>query len=130
MKFLNRKYKYLLWAIVLMIFFSCRHKENKVELKLSTYSYDLGEIVADSIYHGVVTVINPGKSKLVINEVSTGCGCTKAFVDNNTIEPKDSSFLHFSFNPKGRQGEQDEYVILGANTDSIIHILQVKAVVQ
>lgn len=119
---------YLFIAAALIGFISCGN--GKSDLKLSSYFYDFGKIDANGLCKGEVKVINGGCAELIINKVSAGCSCTQAYVKCNIVEPKDSTVLYFTFNPKNRKGPQEEFIILEANTDSIIHILSINAYIQ
>lgn len=117
-------------VIILIMCLSCK-QHRKPEVFLSSYVYDFGTISSDSICCDSITLTNVGNAILEIGEVETGCGCTRASVDKDELNPKESCALHFSFNPKGKGiGPKKELIIINANTDSLFYILQIKAIVQ
>lgn len=102
-------------------------EELKPNLKLSSYVYDLNITNQDSTYKGSAIITNSGKGKLEINRINTGCGCTNAEISKNILAPKDTTLLKFTYDPKGKMGYQEEYIIIEANTDSLVHLLKVTA---
>ncbi|MCD8187009.1 MAG: DUF1573 domain-containing protein [Rikenellaceae bacterium] len=116
--------------VIVFIFIACK-PSGPLRLELSTYSYDFGIITTDSIYAGEVTLTNSGDEALKIGPVNTGCGCTKASAEKYRLEPGESCLLRFTYDPKNKgAGEREEYVIINANTDSLFHILQVRAILR
>ncbi|WP_459683958.1 DUF1573 domain-containing protein [Viscerimonas tarda] len=89
--------------------------------------YNYGEIKKDSLYKGFVIIKNIGRSVLIIKDVSPDCGCTKILLSKNEIEPKDTCMLSFSYNTFYKHGNQENYILITANTDSIVHVLQISA---
>lgn len=116
--------------IILIMCLSCK-QHRKPEVSLSSYVHDFGMITPDSIYRDSITLTNVGDAKLEIGEIETGCGCTRASVDKNELNPKEFCTLHFSFNSKGKGiGPKEEFIIIHANTDSLFYIMQIKAVIK
>ena len=67
------------------------------ELLLDREVVDLGQVVNGEIRTIEVPVRNAGTGTLVIEAVSTSCGCTTASVEPSTIEPGQSGMLQVSF---------------------------------
>lgn len=67
------------------------------ELVLDRELLDLGQVVNGEIRTVEVPVRNAGKGTLVIEALSTSCGCTSATVDPMAIEPGQSGILHIRF---------------------------------
>lgn len=122
-------YMFITLYLLLFLFYSCL-SEKKAELILSTQCYDFGNIMTDSIYEGSVIITNSGKAPLVIESVHPGCGCTTSNISKDTILSKDSCLLSFQYNTHSKMGYQENYITIIANTDSLVHMLQVKANVQ
>jgi len=106
---------------------SCISSNKGPDLQLSTYNYDFGSIQRDSSYNGSVIIKNIGHSSLTINDIDAGCFCTNAYSSKKQINPGDTSLLTFTYNTMGKFGEQENYIIIYANTDSSIHNLQLRA---
>lgn len=62
--------------------------------------YDFGKIPkADGIVFTNFVVRNTGESKLIINKITTSCGCTTAEISKKTIPPDGSAVLTVVFDP-------------------------------
>lgn len=88
---------FLLLALILSSVFwlaGCASKQPHISL-VSTL--DLGDVVNGDIISRDVTVRNNGEALLVIDAVSTSCGCTKATLDPMTIPAGNRGTLHLEF---------------------------------
>ncbi len=68
-------------------------------LSLDTLSED------DAPHKRVFDFQNAGKNEVVITQVLTGCGCTRADYTRNQIAPGEKGSVTLSFNPRHRPGE-------------------------
>ena len=119
--------KYIL-VIVLFVSAACgRHKQSNLEI--STYTYDFGKIQKDTIYQVAVIIKNTGTDTLKIEKILADCGCTTAFSSKIVVLPGDTSLMKFSFNSHNKLGNQENYITILANTDTLVHLLQVISVV-
>ena len=66
-------------------------------LVLETERFDFGEVVNGEIVAQDVTVRNDGAAPLVVEAVSTSCGCTAATLSPMTIAPGEQGVLHIEF---------------------------------
>ncbi len=66
-------------------------------LSLETASLPLGDVPNGRIVEREVTVTNTGGAPLVIESLSTSCGCTTATLDTMTIAPNATATLHIAF---------------------------------
>ncbi len=60
---------------------------------------DLGDVTEEG-FNYTFTVSNRGTKELVIDRVSTSCGCTLATIESELITPDASTDLLVTFNPK------------------------------
>ena len=67
------------------------------QIKLEAEKLDLGEVVNGEIVNRDVHVYNEGEAPLVVEAVSTSCGCTKATLTPMTIPAGGSGVLHLEF---------------------------------
>lgn len=74
------------------------------QIALETTGIDLGDVVNGEIVMREVTVQNTGEKELVIEAVSTSCGCTKATLEPMTISPGGAATLQIVFD-SGAHGE-------------------------
>ncbi|HZD55792.1 MAG TPA: DUF1573 domain-containing protein [Anaerolineales bacterium] len=66
---------------------------------------DAGEVVNGEIVTRQISVSNEGNVNLVIDAVTTSCGCTKATLEPMTIPPGGSGVLTIEFD-SGAHGEE------------------------
>lgn len=64
---------------------------------LDASALDLGEMPNGEVVERVVTVRNDGDAPLVVDTVTTSCGCTTAALEPMTIEPGESGMLSIAF---------------------------------
>ncbi|MDR2953816.1 MAG: DUF1573 domain-containing protein [Prevotella sp.] len=122
-------YRLLILVFSIILISSCTSKE-KPELRLSADIYDFGNIHKDSIYQGSTIIKNTGGTPLVIRSIEPDCGCTDVSLSKMTILPNDTSLMNFSFKTFNKYGKQENYICIIANTDSLIHLLQINAYIE
>ena len=66
-------------------------------ISLETKQFDLGDVMNGEIVSRDVAVENDGASPLVVETVSTSCGCTQASLEPMTIPPGEVGVLHINF---------------------------------
>lgn len=90
------------------------------QVKWLKTDYDFGIIrETDGPVEGEVRFVNMGDSSLYVNRVRPSCGCTGASYTETMINPGDTAFVKFIYDPKGRPGkfEKTIKVYLGLNND-------------
>ena len=66
-------------------------------LTLETTAFDFGDIPYGEVVSRDLVVRNDGSAPLVVESVSTTCGCTTATLEPMTIPPGGSAKLHIEF---------------------------------
>ena len=120
--------KSLLVIIIAFLVLSC--KPHKPKLEFSNYTYDFGHIKKDSIYLGHSQIRNTGNDTLKIMQISVDCSCTKVEITKHIILPNDSAIVKFKYRTFGKKGKQENFITIVANTDSLIHLLQINSLVK
>jgi hypothetical protein len=113
---------------LLILLYSC--KSTKPELKLSNYTYDFGNVKKDSIYQGKAIIKNIGNDTLIIQQISPDCSCTNVYATKKQILPNDTCFIKFSYKTFHKIRKQENFISIIANTDSVVHLLQINAFVK
>lgn len=91
-----KKITLLLFTLAIAAFLvSCAGKSP--ELTLDADAFEFGDVVNGIIAEKDITVTNRGSAPLVIEAVSTSCGCTTAEVNPMAIDPGESGVLHIEF---------------------------------
>lgn len=70
---------------------------SKPEIVLELEQYDFGDVVNGDVEKLDINVQNAGAAPLLVDSVSTSCGCTKASLDSMSIPPGGSALLHIEF---------------------------------
>jgi Protein of unknown function (DUF1573) len=80
-------------------------------------NFDFGTITEGQIVEHKFKFENKGDFPLVINNVSTSCGCTVPEWPKEPIESGDSGVILVRFNSKNKMGSQSKSVSISANTN-------------
>ncbi|MDF1499772.1 MAG: DUF1573 domain-containing protein [Anaerolineales bacterium] len=67
------------------------------DIQLESGEADLGELINGEVKTLEVTVRNAGTGDLIIEAVTTSCGCTSASVEPSTIRPGGEGILHIEY---------------------------------
>lgn len=85
----------LAWLVVLAGLLSgCG---GRAQIAVAENNLELGDVVNGEVVTREVLVLNNGQADLVIEGVTTSCGCTQAAVEPMTIRPGDSGTLSITF---------------------------------
>jgi hypothetical protein len=85
----------ILLVLTSVLLFACSSGQPKIMLERGRI--DVGEVVNGEIATRQISVSNEGKANLVIEAVTTSCGCTKARLEPMTIPPGGSGVLTIEF---------------------------------
>ena len=119
----------IMCTILAVCAMACTNKADH-SLVLSQYEYNFGKVKQGTLCTGNVKVYNWGNKDIRIRQVKGDCGCTTVYIDKHTIASNDSTSLHFTLDTKNKKGDIENFIIIEANTDSIIHYVQVHAKVE
>ena len=78
-------------------------------------SFDFGEVLPNKTLRKEFLIRNHGSEALVIEKVTTDCGCTAALLDDTRIEPGDSAPLRVSLETRARNGPLKKRVLVQSN---------------
>lgn len=81
---------------------SCR--SGQAAIAVETLQLDLGDVPNGQLVSRDVPVRNAGDAVLVVENISTSCGCTTAALQPMQLEPGQSGTLHIEFD-SGAHGE-------------------------
>ena len=88
-------------------------------LSLATTTLPLGDVPNGQIVERDVVVTNTGGAPLVVESLTTSCGCTTATLDAMTIAPNATATLHIAFDSGAHgpdlRGELLRQVVLVTN---------------
>ena len=93
----------ILSVLMGLLLSACSSGQAKIALERERI--DVGEVVNGEIVTRQMSVSNGGNANLVIDAVTTSCGCTKASLEPVTIPPGGSGLLTIEFD-SGAHGEE------------------------
>lgn len=96
MKILVRRKSILLFLLAIsLLLVACYGRQPQIAVE--TEQILLGDVVNGEVVVREVTIWNEGKATLVVEALSTSCGCTQASLDPMTIPPGGSAQLKVEF---------------------------------
>lgn len=91
--------------------------DNQTTIRFEKDVIDFKRVEAGEKVSGSFKFTNTGKSSLVINEVSTSCGCTVADYPRGEIAPGESGMISVTYDSDGANGMRiTKQVTVCANT--------------
>jgi hypothetical protein len=88
-------------------------------------SFDFGEALPNKRLTKEFNVRNHGAAELVIESVSTTCGCTAALLDSQRLRPGASARLRVSLETRSYKGALQRSVLIRSN-DASRSLLEIK----
>ncbi|MFQ6082189.1 MAG: DUF1573 domain-containing protein [Candidatus Aminicenantia bacterium] len=113
-----RKRRLICLIGIVLIFFSyglAGKNQKQPRIKFSKESWDFGKIKQGEIVTHIFEFENKGESELIIEKVSTSCGCTAALISNKKLLPGEKGEIKATFNSRGFQGKIIKYIIIHSN---------------
>lgn len=83
----------------LLLFISCSSNREPAKLSLTQNAIDMGTIKFDSSYALQYHLKNEGDVDLVIDTVTSSCGCSTPDLSKQVIAAKDSGLLSVNYKP-------------------------------
>jgi hypothetical protein len=84
-------------------------------IRVEPESFDFGNALPDKTLRKDFTIRNFGDAALVIESVSTTCGCTAALPEARRVEPGGSTLLRVTFETRRYTGKVERRVIVRSN---------------
>lgn len=123
-----------------LVFSNCSKVEKKGEQKqadskmpvfalIDSASFDFGTIEEGAIVEHDFKFRNDGEYPLILNNISSSCGCTTPEWPKDPIAPKQTSSIKVRFDSKHKAGPQVKTVTVYANTEPAYSELRLKGIV-
>lgn len=77
--------------------------------------FDFGTIGPDTKVEHDFPVYNDGKRDLILHKTHAACGCIKTAMQRQVIPPGDSTFIHLTYDPFGKDGKESRSFLLFQN---------------
>lgn len=85
------------------------------KLVIDPESWDFGRTLKNRSLEKRFTIRNVGDAPLVIDRITTTCGCAAALLDEKTLKPGQSAELRVTFQTEGLEGRVERKVLLRSN---------------
>jgi len=108
---------------------SLSDKMPKIKFEDNVKDVDFGTITEGDTVQRNFKFSNAGEFPLIINNVSTSCGCTVPQWPRDPIGPGETSSILVKFNSRGKMGSQAKAISIYANTDPAVTEITFKAMV-
>lgn len=92
-------------------------------------SFDFGTIQEGEVVEHVFNFKNDGPYPLILNNITSSCGCTTPEWPREPIAPNEASSIKVRFNSKGKAGPQVKTITVYANTDPAYSELRLRGIV-
>ncbi len=102
----------------------------KAVLVFNDYEHHFGKVAEGEKISYQFIYENKGTAPLVLNSVSTTCGCTVPKYDKRPVNPDEKGSLEVIFDTSGRRGMQTKTITVNSNASVPIIILKITAEVQ
>jgi hypothetical protein len=124
----NRIYIKVLVIGVAMVFSFSLFAQDIAHIDFKETTFDYGEIPLKGNGECTFTFSNTGKGPLVINEVTTSCGCTAVEWPQKPILSGESADIIIKYDTK-REGTFNKSIIIKSNADNTPVNLEIKGTV-
>ena len=91
--------------------------------------FEFGTINEGEIIDGAFKITNVGKVDLLILSAKPSCGCTVPAWPKEAIKPGETGEVKFSFNSRGKVGNNNKSITLKTNTEKGNEVLRIKGIV-
>lgn len=118
--------KFLIFLLLLMAVSELFAQQNNAKISFNTDKYNYGTIKEDdeTAYYDF-DFKNTGATPLIIQRVSTSCGCTTPEWPKEPIAPGKSGKIRVGYDPKGRPGPFSKTISVYSNADVNVVVLQI-----
>ena len=96
---------------------------------LDSSSYNFGTIQEGAIVEHTFNFRNDGEYPLILNNITSSCGCTTPEWPKEPINPKAKSSIKVRFDSKNKSGPQVKTITVYANTEPAYSELRLKGIV-
>ncbi len=83
-------------TLTIILLAGCSGGQPRIQLEAD--QFDFGDVPYGDVVTHDLAVTNSGSAPLIVEAVSTSCGCTTATLEPMTLEPGEQAILHIEFN--------------------------------
>ena len=121
--------KILLYGLlIMMINIRCRDQVVlKPVLVVKNRSLEMGTIKFDSAYNLDFEIKNAGGASLVIDTVTSSCGCSVPSLNKKVLNPLEEGKISVTYKPVD-PGKFEKSLVIKSNSDSVYTVLKFKGI--
>jgi len=97
------------------------------QLRFDETEHDFGNLIQGEKVTYNFKFTNTGAADLLINRVTSTCGCTVSNYPRTPIKSRENGTIEVTFNSRGKKGHQNKAITVMANTEPNKTVLRVKA---
>lgn len=132
----------LILTVLMLVFTQCRNEKGvvgkaepvtdtgKAVIVFKEYEHHFGKVAEGEKVSYQFTYENSGTADLVLNSVTTTCGCTVPKFETKPVPPGGSGSLEVVFNTSGRNGMQTKTITVKSNAKMPVVLLKITAEVE
>lgn len=105
-------------------------KPGKGTIVFREYEHDFGKVAQGEKVAYTFTFTNEGSENVVLESVTTSCGCTVPMYDKKPVAPGGEGSLEVVFDTSGRQGKQTKTITVKSNASKPVVLLRITAEVE
>lgn len=114
-------------AAVMLLLTLCA---GRAEVKWLQTDYDFGTWhEAQGRRTGIARFVNTGKEAVAIISVRPSCGCTGADWYQEPVEPGDTAWVSFTYDPKGRPGKFEKTVKVYTDPGRVLQVITIRGTI-
>ncbi|WP_215233696.1 DUF1573 domain-containing protein [Dyadobacter linearis] len=124
---------------ITLSFFNCSNEKGDSEKQasskmpvfalLDSASHDFGTVQEGAVVEHDFKFKNEGEYPLILNNISSSCGCTTPEWPKEPIGPNETSSIKVRFDTKNKTGPQVKTITVYANTEPAYSELRLKGIV-
>jgi len=136
-----KRFSYTIVILLLLTSTGCGNRNHKGETGIVSQSADTGKAIISftEVEHNfgqvkegervgcIFTFTNSGTTDLVINSVTTTCGCTVPKYERKPVTPGNMGSLEVIFDTEGKNGIQSKTITVRSNAIIPVNILKITA---
>ena len=119
------KRRLVVCALVCLAAIAGAEDKGAPQIRIEPESFDFGRVLPEKTLRKDFTIRNFGDRDLVLEGVSTTCGCTAALPEETTIRPGRSTTLRVTFETRRYSGKVERRVLVRSN-DPKTKVLEVR----
>jgi len=137
---MKQAFSFISFLALSVVLLNCSGTEKKSDAKqtdsklpvlalIDSASYDFGTIKEGEVIEHAFRFRNDGEYPLILNNITSSCGCTTPEWPKEPISPKATASIRVRFDSKNKSGPQVKTITVYANTEPEYSELRLRGIV-